>query len=59
MAAPASVTPADPRSTSRAGAPANVVVAVTSFGMNYNCNASGSYRLDQADDLAFINGISG
>jgi hypothetical protein len=32
----------------------NVIVAVTSFGLNYNCNASGSYRIDQADDLAFI-----
>lgn len=33
----------------------NVIVAVTSFGMNYNCNASGSYRIDQPEDLAFIN----
>lgn len=32
----------------------NIIVAVTSFGMNYNCNASGSYRIDQADDLAFL-----
>jgi hypothetical protein len=32
----------------------NVIVAVTSFGMNYNCNASGSYRIDQAEDLAFL-----
>jgi hypothetical protein len=32
----------------------NVIVAVTSFGLNYNCNASGSYRIDQPDDLAFI-----
>jgi hypothetical protein len=32
----------------------NIIVAVTSFGMNYNCNASGSYRIDQPDDLAFI-----
>lgn len=32
----------------------NVVVAVTSFGQNYNCNASGSYRIDQPDDLAYI-----
>ena len=32
----------------------NIIVAVTSFGLNYNCNASGSYRLDQADDLAFL-----
>ena len=34
----------------------NIIVAVTSFGMNYNCNASGSYRIDQPDDLAFILG---
>jgi hypothetical protein len=33
---------------------ANVVVAVTSFGLNDNCNASGSYRIDQPDDLAFL-----
>jgi hypothetical protein len=32
----------------------NLIVAVTSFGMNYNCNASGSYRIDQPDDLAFL-----
>jgi len=32
----------------------NVIVAVTSFGLNQNCNASGSYRIDQADDLAFL-----
>jgi hypothetical protein len=32
----------------------NIIVAVTSFGLNYNCNASGSYRLDQPDDLAFL-----
>ena len=25
----------------------HLIVAVTSFGMNYNCNASGSYRIDQ------------
>jgi hypothetical protein len=31
----------------------NIIVAVTSFGLNYNCNASGSYRLDQPDDLEF------
>ena len=37
----------------------NLIVAVTSFGMNYNCNASGSYRIDQPDDLAFIAGIVG
>ncbi|MBA3780738.1 MAG: hypothetical protein H0X12_02665 [Nocardioides sp.] len=29
-------------------------MAVTSFGLNYNCNASGNYRIDQADDLAFL-----
>ena len=34
-------------------------MAVTSFGMNYNCNASGSYRIDQPDDLDFIAGIAG
>jgi hypothetical protein len=32
----------------------NIIVAVTSFGMNYNCNAGGSYRIDQPDDLAFL-----
>lgn len=32
----------------------NLIVAVTSFGLNYNCNASGSYRIDQPDDLAFL-----
>ena len=32
----------------------NVIVAVTSFGLNYNCNASGSYRIDQPDDVAFL-----
>jgi hypothetical protein len=32
----------------------NIIVAVTSFGLNYNCNASGSYRIDQAEDLAFL-----
>ncbi len=31
-----------------------MIVAVTSFGNNYNCNASGSYRIDQPDDLAFL-----
>ena len=30
------------------------IVALTSFGQIYNCNASGSYRLDQPDDLAFL-----
>ena len=37
----------------------NVIVAVTSFGLNFNCNASGSYRIDQPDDLAFIDSIAG
>lgn len=32
----------------------NLIVAVTSFGLNSNCNASGSYRLDQPDDLDFL-----
>jgi hypothetical protein len=32
----------------------NIIVAVTSFGLNYNCNSSGSYRIDQPDDLAFL-----
>ena len=32
----------------------NIIVAVTSFGLNYSCNASGSYRIDQADDLQFL-----
>jgi hypothetical protein len=32
----------------------NLIVAVTSFGLNDNCNASGSYRLDQPDDLDFL-----
>lgn len=33
-----------------------VVVAVTSFGMNGNCGGTaGAYRIDQADDLDFIN----
>jgi hypothetical protein len=32
----------------------NIIVAVTSFGLNYNCNASGSYRIDQPEDLAFL-----
>jgi hypothetical protein len=37
----------------------NVIVAVTSFGMNYNCNASGSYRIDQPDDIAFLSDPAG
>jgi hypothetical protein len=40
--------------TSPAIAEQNIIVAVTSFGLNYNCNASGSYRIDQPDDLAFL-----
>ncbi|HEX6150168.1 S1 family peptidase [Nocardioides sp.] len=32
----------------------NIIVAVTSFGLNFNCNASGSYRVDQPDDLEFL-----
>jgi hypothetical protein len=33
----------------------NLVVAVTSFGMNSNCTGiGGAYRLDQPDDLAFL-----
>jgi hypothetical protein len=32
----------------------NIIVAVTSFGLNYNCNAGGSYRIDQEDDLEFL-----
>jgi hypothetical protein len=32
----------------------NIIAAVTSFGQNYNCNASGSYRIDQPDDLEFL-----
>jgi hypothetical protein len=32
----------------------NIIVAATSFGLDHNCNASGSYRIDQAEDLAFL-----
>jgi hypothetical protein len=32
----------------------NIIVAVTSFGLNQNCNASGSYRIDQPDDVQFL-----
>lgn len=33
----------------------NIVVAVTSFGLNQNCGGvGGGYRVDQADDLAFV-----
>lgn len=34
----------------------NLVVGVTSFALNSNCaGTGGAYRIDQADDLAFIN----
>lgn len=37
------------------GTNSNVVVAVTSFGLNGNCSGvGGGYRVDQPDDLAFI-----
>lgn len=36
----------------------NVIVAVTSFGINSNCVGNGGgYRIDTADDQAFINGF--
>ena len=37
----------------------NLIVAVTSFGLNSNCNAGGSYRIDQPDDVAFLNDPAG
>lgn len=37
----------------------NLIVAITSFGLNYNCNASGSYRIDQPDDIAFLEDPAG
>jgi Trypsin len=37
----------------------NLFVAVTSFGMNANCTAGGSYRIDQPDDLAFLSNPAG
>ena len=37
----------------------NIITAVTSFGLNLNCNASGSYRIDQPDDLAFLTDPAG
>lgn len=40
--------------TTSAIASRNIITAVTSFGNNYNCNASGSYRIDQPDDLEFL-----
>ena len=30
------------------------LVTVTSFGLNLNCTAGGSYRIDQPDDIAFL-----
>jgi hypothetical protein len=34
------------------------VVAVTSFGINPNCTGTDDeYRIDQADDLAFLAGF--
>ena len=36
----------------------NVVAAVTSFGLNGNCaGTGGGYRVDQADDLDWLNGF--
>lgn len=36
----------------------NLIVAVTSFGITFNCvEPGGYYRIDQADDLSFINGF--
>lgn len=36
----------------------NVVVAVTSYGLNANCvGTGGGYRVDTADDQAFITGF--
>jgi hypothetical protein len=36
----------------------NVVVAVTSFGISPNCTGvDDEYRIDQADDLAFLAGF--
>ena len=36
----------------------NLVVAVTSFGLNQNCvGTGGGYRIDQQDDLDFIGGF--
>lgn len=36
----------------------NVVAGVTSFGINGNCAGTGGvYRIDRADDLAFIGGV--
>lgn len=32
----------------------NIIVTVTSFGLNFNCTAGGSYRIDQPDDLEFL-----
>jgi secreted trypsin-like serine protease len=45
--------------SSPAVAAQNVIVAVTSFGMTQTCTASGSYRIDQPDDLAFLTDPAG
>jgi hypothetical protein len=38
----------------------NVIAGVTSFGLNGNCAGTGGvYRIDRADDLAFITSFSG
>lgn len=37
----------------------HVIVAVTSFGLTSTCTAGGSYRLDQPDDLAFLENPAG
>jgi hypothetical protein len=36
----------------------NLIVAVTSFGFTSTCTAGGSYRIDQPDDLAFLDNPS-
>ncbi len=36
---------------------ANMIAAVTSFGINTNCVNGGGYRIDQPDDLTWIQGI--
>jgi secreted trypsin-like serine protease len=34
----------------------NIIVGVTSYGINQNCaGTGGSYRIDTVDDLAWIN----
>ena len=38
----------------------NIVAGITSFGINGNCAGTGGvYRVDRADDLAFIGGFLG